>query len=199
MSKIKLFYLALLLPLFLSLSACVETTQFQVDRYQMDDLRDDDSDGIINQRDLCTETPELVAIDSHGCAFWEPVNNINWFAVEFEYDRSNIRDSELPVLKKAFVHLTENPKTKLVLIGDTSSEGSLAYNEALAKRRHNSVKDYLVSRGIDINRIEMQIFDQPTPFTQYIQSRQRRTIAVFMDQKQVLTKEWNIYTTEEEK
>lgn len=194
MSKIKLCYLALLLPL----TACVETTNFQVDRYQMDDLRDDDTDGIINQRDLCAETPELVAVDNRGCAFWAPIKEVSWFEVQFKFDRSFIRESELTVLNTAVQRLSENSKMNLVLIGDTSGEGSLIYNEALAKRRNNSVKDYLVSHGIDASRIELQIFDQPTPFTEHLKKRKRRTIAVFVDHKQVLTKEWNIYTTEEE-
>jgi len=192
MNKIKLLYLALLLPL----TACVETTNFQVDRYQMDDLRDDDNDGIINQRDLCTETPELVAIDNRGCAFWAPIDDISWFEIKFNFDRSALKKSELVALESALQRLLENKKTNLVLIGDTSGEGSLTYNEALAKRRNNSVKDYLVSGGIDESRIELQIFDQPTPFTAHLKERKRRTIAVFVDHKQALTKEWNIYTTE---
>ncbi|PKF61248.1 hypothetical protein CW745_11490 [Psychromonas sp. psych-6C06] len=193
MSKIKLLYLALLLPL----TACVETTHFQVDRYQFDDLRDDDGDGIINQRDICSETPELVAVDNRGCAYWAPFEDISWFEVKFAFDKSGIRESELPALQKALARLNESEDVSLILIGDTSGEGSLVYNEALAKRRNHTVKQYLVNRGIDEKRIELQIFDQPTPFTAHLKSRQRRTIAVFVDPKNVLTKEWNIYTTEE--
>jgi OOP family OmpA-OmpF porin len=193
MSKIKLFYLALLLPL----TACVETTNFQVDRYQMDDLRDDDNDGIINQRDLCVKTPDFVAIDNRGCAFWAFADEVNWFEVAFDFDRSAIRKSELDTLKDALDRLNKSQTMELVLIGDTSGEGSLIYNEALAKRRNNAVKDYLVSHGIDESRIELQIFDQPTRFTAHIKKRKRRTIAVFLDHQQILTKEWNIYTTEE--
>ena len=191
MSKIKLFYLALLLPL----AACVETTTFQVDRYQIDDLRDDDNDGIINQRDLCTETPELVAIDNRGCAFWAPVSDVSWFEVEFELDRSVIRESQFDALKTAFIRLSNNKEISIILIGDTSDEGSLVYNEALAHRRNIAVKDYLVNKGIDASRIELQIFDQPTRFTAHLKKRKRRTIVVFVDQQKVLTKEWNIYVT----
>ncbi|MEI6893930.1 MAG: OmpA family protein [Colwellia sp.] len=193
MSKIKLFYLVLLLPL----SACVETTNFQVDRYQMDDLRDDDNDGVINQRDLCEQTPDLVAIDNNGCAFWGAVDDISWFVINFDFDRSVLNDSELPALEKARKQLQANKNINLVLIGDTSGEGSLMYNEALAKRRNNSVKEYLLRAGIDESRIELQLFDQPTAFTAHLKKRKRRTIAVFVDSQKVLTKEWNIYTTEE--
>ena len=192
MSKTKLLYLALLLPL----TACVETTNFQVDRYQMDDLRDDDNDGIINQRDLCIETPELVAVDNRGCAFWTAIDDISWFEIKFNFDRSAIRKSEIPALESALQKLIKNDDINLVLIGDTSGEGSLTYNRALAKRRNSSIKDYLVSRGLDESRVELQVFAQPTPFTSQLKQRKRRTIAVFIDRKHILTKEWNIYTTE---
>ncbi len=193
MSKIKLLYLALLLPL----SACVETTNFQVDRYQIDDLRDGDNDGVINQRDLCEQTPTLVAIDNNGCAFWAAVDDISWFVISFDFDRYVLNDSELPALENARKQLQANKNIHLVLIGDTSGEGSLMYNEALAKRRNNSVKEYLLRAGIEESRIELQLFDQPTAFTAYLKKRKRRTIAVFVDSQKILTKEWNIYTTEE--
>ena len=94
--------------------------------------------------------------------------------------------------------LTDSKKTSLILIGDTSGEGTLTYNEALAERRNESVKDYLIKGGVEESRIKLQIFDQPSQFTAHLKKRKRRTIAVFVDYKQVLTKEWNIYTTEEE-
>ena len=199
MNKIKIFYVAVLLPFTLFLNGCAETPDFQVDRYQMDDLRDDDNDGIINQRDLCRETPELAIIDNQGCASWTPVEQITWFEVKFAFDSSEIRKSEFEALTRALKRLADDKKTKLVLIGDTSGEGTLAYNEALAERRNSSIKTYLVSRGVDAGRIEIQIFDQPTSFTAHLKKRHRRTIAVFINQKQILNKEWNIYTSEGKK
>jgi OOP family OmpA-OmpF porin len=41
----------------------------------------------------------------------------------------------------------------IIAVGHTDSIGSDAYNQALSERRANAVKDYLVSKGIEKNRV----------------------------------------------
>jgi outer membrane protein OmpA-like peptidoglycan-associated protein len=50
--------------------------------------------------------------------------------------------------------LTEqDPESKMVVEGYTDSQGAVAYNQELSQRRAQSVRDYLVSRGIAGDRI----------------------------------------------
>lgn len=50
--------------------------------------------------------------------------------------------------------LTEqDPESKMVVEGYTDSQGAVAYNQELSQRRAQSVRDYLVSRGIASDRI----------------------------------------------
>jgi outer membrane protein OmpA-like peptidoglycan-associated protein len=50
--------------------------------------------------------------------------------------------------------LTEqDPDSKMVVEGHTDSQGSAAFNQDLSQRRAQSVRDYLVSRGIASDRI----------------------------------------------
>src|SRR5690606_33594364 len=44
----------------------------------------------------------------------------------------------------------------LLATGHTDSIGTEQYNQGLSERRANSVKDYLVSKGIDPNRIYVE-------------------------------------------
>ena len=58
------FKLALLSSILLM--GCAETPDTTMTRHQIDDLADDDRDGVINQRDLCADTPEGVTVDIKG-------------------------------------------------------------------------------------------------------------------------------------
>lgn len=52
----------------------------------------------------------------------------------------------------------EDPTSKMVVEGHTDSQGADAYNQDLSQRRAQSVRDYLVSRGIGNDRVTAQGF-----------------------------------------
>jgi outer membrane protein OmpA-like peptidoglycan-associated protein len=52
--------------------------------------------------------------------------------------------------------LKGNPESKIVVEGHTDSQGSASLNQDLSVRRAQSVRDYLVSRGIAADRITAQ-------------------------------------------
>ncbi len=54
--------------------------------------------------------------------------------------------------------IKEDPLSKLIVEGHTDSQGAAAYNQDLSQRRAQSVRDYLVSRGIAADRITAQGF-----------------------------------------
>jgi outer membrane protein OmpA-like peptidoglycan-associated protein len=55
--------------------------------------------------------------------------------------------------------LTEqDPESKMVVEGHTDSQGTAAFNQDLSQRRAQSVRDYLVSRGIASDRITSEGF-----------------------------------------
>lgn len=191
--NIKLFTLFAALPL----AACVQMADPKVDTYQYSDLRDDDQDGIINQRDLCEQTPDIAAVDNQGCALWALIDQIDRIVVEFEYNESVIRPSQQAQVAQIKQILQQKPQAKVILVGDTSSEGSLSYNSALAERRNQAVKAALVRQGIASDRIETQVFNQDTNLTQYLKKRKRRTIAVISHNEHSVTSEWNIYSSQE--
>ena len=56
----------------------------------------------------------------------------------------------------AEIHLAKTKGIALeviIAVGHTDNIGSAAYNQALSERRANAVKEYLVSKGIEKNRV----------------------------------------------
>lgn len=75
--------------------------------------------------------------------------------VYFDYDKSAIRDDAIPVLKKAVYTLKNNPGADILITGNADVRGSEAYNEKLARRRGESVKQFMLSEGISQERIRI--------------------------------------------
>ncbi|MFD1096088.1 OmpA family protein [Salegentibacter chungangensis] len=89
----------------------------------------------------------------------QPVKDVEYLAeidnIYFDFDKSNIRPDAAKELDK-LVALMKNEYPDLVIeIGShTDFRGSNEYNQALAERRAKSTYDYLISKGIDKNRIQ---------------------------------------------
>jgi outer membrane protein OmpA-like peptidoglycan-associated protein len=71
----------------------------------------------------------------------------------FELDETNVQASTHPTLQKNLEALKSNPAMKILLIGHTDDIGGVNYNQNLGKRRAESIKDWLVSQGINGSRI----------------------------------------------
>lgn len=72
------------------------------------------------------------------------------FIVYFEFDSDQVRGGEAGVtLVKAANSIKENKATSVVVVGHTDSKGGDKYNQALALRRAESVKQVLI--GLDVN------------------------------------------------
>ena len=76
------------------------------------------------------------------------------FNLLFGFDKWDITDEMIPVLEQVKMILDEDPDTDFVLSGHTDSTGPEAYNQGLSERRAGSVKDWLVSNGVDASRLE---------------------------------------------
>lgn len=73
--------------------------------------------------------------------------------VYFDFDRSEIRSDQIARMEKNAQYLTDNPEKRIRIDGHCGERGSLEYNIALGARRAHQVKDFLVSRGVDPDRI----------------------------------------------
>ena len=73
--------------------------------------------------------------------------------VMFEYDMSNIRDDMRAVMQKNADWMKKWTTTRVTIEGHADARGTNEYNLALGERRGNAVKDYMISLGIDANRM----------------------------------------------
>lgn len=78
---------------------------------------------------------------------------MNESIVTFAFDSSNLTTLAKTNLDKLVQVLVNNPDTNINIYGHTDSKGSDDYNQKLSERRANSVKAYLVSKGIASSRM----------------------------------------------
>jgi OOP family OmpA-OmpF porin len=71
----------------------------------------------------------------------------------FDFDKSVIRPDARAKLDDLVSKLAGVNLEVIVAVGHTDSIGTAEYNMALSQRRANAVKQYLVSKGIEANRI----------------------------------------------
>jgi outer membrane protein OmpA-like peptidoglycan-associated protein len=67
--------------------------------------------------------------------------------LNFDFNKSIIKDKDIPQLKKAVEFITKHKGSKIRVEGHTDSVGSDAYNQALSERRAKAVVDYFVAQG----------------------------------------------------
>ncbi|HLS52171.1 MAG TPA: OmpA family protein [Burkholderiaceae bacterium] len=71
----------------------------------------------------------------------------------FDFDKSNLKPEGKRVLDQVAAQVRNMDLDAIIATGYTDSIGTVEYNLGLSKRRADSVKAYLVSQGIDPNRI----------------------------------------------
>lgn len=74
--------------------------------------------------------------------------------VHFDTDDHTVRDRiELQMLVEMAAYLKKNAATYVVVEGHADERASASYNMALAMRRANYVRSFLVKNGVDQNRV----------------------------------------------
>lgn len=85
--------------------------------------------------------------------------------VYFDFDRHDLRDSDKDILRANSKVLQEKlPKVKIVIEGHCDERGSEEYNLALGDKRATSVRDFLVSLGVESARIRTISYGKEKPF-----------------------------------
>lgn len=81
-------------------------------------------------------------------------------SVHFDFNSTAIRPGDAANLAKNAEWLKANPRNVVLLEGAADRRGSVAYNQALAKRRANAVKSYLAAQGVEPDRITIMSFGE---------------------------------------
>ena len=87
--------------------------------------------------------------------------------VHFEFDHSDLTDLAKAMLDNDATALNalaqKNPEMKVDLSGHTDWIGTEGYNQALSERRADSVKQYLIRKGVDAGRITTHAYGETRP------------------------------------
>ncbi|MEZ9142057.1 MULTISPECIES: OmpA family protein [unclassified Shewanella] len=188
-----------LLPLCLlalTLSACIETPRPALVEQQSRDLYDLDTDGVITARDLCLSTPDGSVINNDGCESSTTVEKQASRVVMFEFDKHTLTTYESERLAKMVNAVKHYQDARIYLIGDTSPEGSDAYNHELAKKRAAEITRIIVAQGINEQQITSQVYFESNMIPNAIRGREHRLVAVAKWQESGIEKAWHIFSTE---
>jgi outer membrane protein OmpA-like peptidoglycan-associated protein len=83
--------------------------------------------------------------------------------VHFDFDRYSLRPEATRVLDEAVRALQENPELRIEIEGHTCNIGTAEYNLALGERRSMSVREYLTSRGVSVDRLKTVSYGEERP------------------------------------
>jgi len=81
----------------------------------------------------------------------------------FEFDRYDLSPQARAILEKKAIWLKNNPKYRLRIEGHCDERGTNEYNLALGDRRANAAKNYLVSLGVEPERISTISYGEERP------------------------------------
>jgi outer membrane protein OmpA-like peptidoglycan-associated protein len=73
----------------------------------------------------------------------------------FDFDKDNIPGNMKEILDNKVQRMKEYPRVNLVLEGHTDQAGSDRYNVELGMKRAEAVKSYMMSKGIESNRLKV--------------------------------------------
>jgi peptidoglycan-associated lipoprotein len=98
----------------------------------------------------------------------KPGSSQHWVAsvgdrIFFDFDKADISAASIDTLNKQAAWLKVFPQVTLVLEGHADERGTREYNLALGDRRANSMKEYLVSKGISANRLDTISYGKERP------------------------------------
>lgn len=83
--------------------------------------------------------------------------------IEFAFDKADLGGSSSVILDVAAEQLTRCPNIPMEIDGHTDSVGTEDYNQGLGQRRAESVKGYLVNKGIRSSRLTARSFGESRP------------------------------------
>ena len=121
---------------------------------------DSDNDGIKDSRDECPNTAAGARVDNRGC---ELQDEIRLPSVQFETNSDRLRAGAEASLDDAAITLNRYPELTVEVEGHTDSDGAADYNEGLSYRRAVTVRDYLISEGVDGTRLTARGYGEARP------------------------------------
>jgi len=123
--------------------------------------KDSDHDKVWDGIDQCPDTDLRLEVDEKGCPvvklappiFAPGETKVILKGVTFETDSAEIKPESTATLNEVAKSLVDHPGARIQIGGYTDSTGSQAHNLSLSQRRAESVKAFLVAKGVAADRL----------------------------------------------
>ncbi|KHA62476.1 OmpA family protein [Vibrio sp. MarTm2] len=165
---------------------------------QIDDLLDEDKDGVINARDLCPQTPARSEIDNDGCGTYINTSEKIDLHILFANDSDVVQPIFMTQVRELADFLEEYPSTTVELQGYASKVGRPDYNLELSKRRAEAVENLLLDYQLDADRVTIVGFGDTNLSVEgddeQAHAQNRKVVASVIGHKGQVKEEWTIFT-----
>ncbi|ROL59654.1 VWA domain-containing protein [Bacteroidetes/Chlorobi group bacterium ChocPot_Mid] len=121
--------------------------------------------------DTWYDASDLFDWDDLGDAFSRPIL--------FDFDSAVVKEESYWVLDEIADKLLSLPRVKLEIQGHTDNIGEIEYNQKLSEKRAEAVRESLIKRGVEANRLRSRGFGESKPLapndTEEGRAKNRRT------------------------
>jgi outer membrane protein OmpA-like peptidoglycan-associated protein len=127
---------------------------------------DNDKDGVLDKDDKCPNEP---GVPPDGCPQKYKLVVVTEKKIElkqtvfFDFNKATIRPVSFPLLDDVAQALKDNPTIKVEVQGHTDSVGNDAFNLKLSQKRAESVRNYLIKKGISSDRMDPKGYGENVP------------------------------------
>ncbi|MFT6322054.1 MAG: outer membrane protein OmpA-like peptidoglycan-associated protein [Granulosicoccus sp.] len=91
--------------------------------------------------------------------------------IYYDFNQWNIRRDAEPTLNELANTLLENPNIRIQMASHTDCRGKTNYNQTLSQRRAQSAVDYLITKGVESERLQAKGFGKSSPAIDCLCSR----------------------------
>ncbi|MDP3357740.1 MAG: OmpA family protein [Lutibacter sp.] len=127
---------------------------------------DTDRDGVTDNLDKCPTVAGPAS--NNGCPVKPTVEvmaTLNEYArtILFDTNKATFKNESMNILKSMTAIFKDYPEADFIIAGHTDSVGSDKSNQLLSERRAAAVRDYLISNGINADRLTTVGFGESKP------------------------------------
>lgn len=139
------------------------------DGFQDDDGcpdEDNDNDTVKDVDDQCPNTPGQPTGERPGCPSLVVVTAKEiriTQQIQFDFNKATIKPISFPILDAVYDVLAGNPTITIEIQGHTDNVGNATYNQKLSQKRADSVKAYLVKKGVTEGRLVSKGYGMAQP------------------------------------
>lgn len=142
---------------------------------------------------LPAEDPNVVALETANYKLAKQsaaqmYRSLKLPSINFDFDSIRVPEYAYPIMDKIVVVMKEHEQLHLIMQGNSDSLGSDEYNYWLSGARAAALKSYLVSRGINAERIRIHAYGNTRPVS-LAQTVEGRRINRRVDM-QFTTRQW---------